>query len=204
MQQLSNPLCSVEIDLDTTYTVDSADNRPYDRVLNPQGFRHSDATHTFSIRIELPERTLTLALIGHYSSYAHDCALLEEDQLVVLQSRTITRLRIWDGEILEHRSIPCTDVMNSIYPLPGGYLLVGTLEVYRVDRDFREVWRYSTDFTAEWRIEQDHLRLWEEKGYDRQWVHTRLGFDGKPLPEDHPAVILDRLGGKVKGRMARK
>ena len=199
MQQLSNHLCTVEIDLDPTYTVDSADNRPYDRVLNPQGYHHSDATHTFSIRIEWPERTLMLALIGHYSSYPYDCALLEEDQLLVLQSRTLTRLRIWDGEILEHHAIPCTDVMNSLYPLPDGYLLVGTLEVFRMDRQMKEVWRYGTDFTVQWRMEQDHLRLWEETGYDRHWVHSRLGFDGKLLSEDHPAVRLDQLGGKVKG-----
>ena len=40
--RLENDTYQVEIAVDTTYTVDSADNMNYDYIFNPDGKRHSD------------------------------------------------------------------------------------------------------------------------------------------------------------------
>lgn len=189
--KLSNSLCTVEITVDPTFTLESADNRPYDRVLNPREYKRRDFTRTFSIRIQLPERTLTLALIGESHSFPEDCAILENDQLLVMQNHGISRLSIWDGQLLQHTCFDCFGWLNAIYPMPDGYLIVGELAVYRLDACFRVQWQYDApSVICDWQLGENHLKLWldtadyREKNPSPQIM--QLGFDGEPLPEEKP------------------
>ena len=50
---LQNDICKVNISIDTTYTVESTDNKPYDLVINPRHLKHSDMYKVFSIQIDL-------------------------------------------------------------------------------------------------------------------------------------------------------
>lgn len=192
MQTLSSALCTVEITEDPTYTVDSVDNRPYDQVLNPRGYRRSDFTCAFSIRMVLPDCTRTLALVGEGYAVANDCAVLEENQLLVLQNRDLTRIAVPGGQVLAHTHLDRFGVFNSLYPMPGGYLVVGELEVFRMDRDFHEQWRYGAHgVITSWKMQSDHILLWEEETtYDTNAKTNRvkLGFDGNPIGAETPAA----------------
>ena len=63
---LENEKCSIEIKIDESYTVDSADNRHYDVVLNPGNYKRSDISKTFSIHVNLYESEFCIALIGPF------------------------------------------------------------------------------------------------------------------------------------------
>ena len=190
MQKLSNHLCTIEITEDPTYTVDSVDNRSYDRVLNPRGYRRSHFTRTFSIRIELPDGARTYALIGEGCAVASDCAVLEEDELLVLQNRDLTRIAVADGQVLSYIRLDRFGMLNAIYPLPDGYLVVGELKVFRLDRDFQEKWSYGAHgVIISWRMQEDHILLWEEEttyGMNAKTNEVKLGFDGRALVEGQP------------------
>ena len=190
MQKLSNAFCTIEITEDPTYTVDSADNRPYDRVLNPRGYRRSHFTCTFSIRMDWPDCTRTLALIGEGCAVASDCAVLEDDQLLVLQNRDLTRIAVADGQVLSYDRLDRFGVLNAIYPLPDGYLVVGELEVFRMDRDLQERWSYAArGVIVSWEMQEDRILLREEEttyGMNAKINEVELGFDGRVLVAGQP------------------
>ena len=50
---LQNEICHIVINIDETYTVDSADNRHYDVTLNPGDYGRSDFSKTLAIHIDL-------------------------------------------------------------------------------------------------------------------------------------------------------
>ena len=91
---LQNEICRIEINIDETYTVDSADNRHYDITLNPRDYRHNDFSKTLAIQIDLYSRKYQIALIGSYYSYESDCAILKDDILTILQDDMITQINI--------------------------------------------------------------------------------------------------------------
>ena len=200
MQKLSNHLCTIEITEDPTYTVDSVDNRPYDRVLNPRGYRRSHFTRAFAIRIELPDFTRTFALIGEGYAVASDCAVLEEDELVVLQNRDLIRIAITDGQVLSHTHLDRFGVLNSIYPLPDGYLVVGELEVFQLDHSLRAKWSYGAHgMIMSWKMQEDHILLWEEEttySMNAKTNKVKLNFDGRVLTEPAQEVATPAGTGK--------
>ena len=66
---LQNDLCFINISIDTTYTVESTDNKPYDLVINPKHLRRNDMYKTFSVQIDLFSKVISIALIGDFYSY---------------------------------------------------------------------------------------------------------------------------------------
>ena len=74
---LENEKCCIEIKVDTCDTVDSADNRYYDMVLNPCHYKRNNLSKTFSIHVNLFEYEFYIALIGSFYSYDLDCAILD-------------------------------------------------------------------------------------------------------------------------------
>lgn len=89
---LQNDICKVNISIDTTYTVESMDNKPYDLVINPRHLRRNDLYKTFSIQIDLFSKTISIALIGDFYSCDKDCAVLEDEILTILQNNAIVQL----------------------------------------------------------------------------------------------------------------
>ena len=75
---LQNEICRIEINIDETYTVDSADNRHYDITLNPRDYRHNDFSKTLAIQIDLYSRKYQIELSRSYYSYDSDCAIIKD------------------------------------------------------------------------------------------------------------------------------
>lgn len=114
---LENQKCRIEIKVDETYTVDSADNRPYDVVYNPCYYKHRDLCKTFSIHIDLFSRELHIALVGPFYSYVFDCGILDDEILTVLQDNTITQIRVTDGSLVRHIQFDCIGCNFGIYKI---------------------------------------------------------------------------------------
>ncbi|MBQ3010224.1 MAG: hypothetical protein IJA20_05940 [Methanocorpusculum sp.] len=140
---IENERCRIEITVDTTYAVDSADNRYYDVVLNPCQYGRSDVSKTFSIHIDLAYKELRLALIGPFYSYNSDCAVLDDETLTVLQDNSITQVRITDGSILQHKMFECFGCNFAIYRVAKGYVIYGEMEITMLDFSFEKMWSFS-------------------------------------------------------------
>lgn len=112
---LENSTCNIDIKVDETFTIDSADNRYYDITLNPCHYKHSDLVKTLSIHIDLFSSEYSIALIGPFYTYDSDCAILEYETLIILQDHTITVINILDGSIIRHIKFDCFGCNYGIY-----------------------------------------------------------------------------------------
>ncbi len=141
---LENENCRVKIEADETYTINSADNRRYDLVLNPGGYGRGDFSRTFSIEIDLFTREFSIALIGAPVGFDSDCAVLEENVLTVLQDDAVTQLNIFDGSVIRYKKLDCFGGCNfAIYKVSGGYIIYGELEITMLDLDLCVKWSFS-------------------------------------------------------------
>ncbi len=140
---LQNGSCNVEIKIDETYTIGSADNKPYDIIHNPGSLKRADASNTFSILINRPSGSLHIALIGDYHIYDADCAVLEDDMLTILQNDSVVRLKVTDGSLVMRRKLDTSGVNFGIYKVDAGYIIYGEIEVTMLDFDFNKKWAFS-------------------------------------------------------------
>ncbi|MDE5893674.1 MAG: hypothetical protein K2H45_12195 [Acetatifactor sp.] len=140
---LENEKCRIKIEVDRTYTVDSADNRHYDVTHNPEHYRHSDMTKTLSIDIDLFTSELCIALIGSFYTYDSDCAVLDGEILTVLQNKAVIQIRITDGSIIRHSCFDCFGCNFAIYKVEKGYIIYGEIEITMLGFDLIKKWSFS-------------------------------------------------------------
>lgn len=166
--RLENDTYQVEIAVDTTYTVDSADNMNYDYIFNPDGKRHSDISTTFAIKVNSLQKGFSAALIGSLYSYENDCAVLERDALIVLQGHRITEINLKSIQIERNKKLDMFGAGYAVYPCPKGYLIYGELEVIMLNRGLDEIWEFGgRDVFILCQIEDDtiHLQDWDNTEY---------------------------------------
>ena len=176
---LENDISRIEITIDTTYTIDSADNRYYDFVLNPQNYKRDDYYKTLAIYIDLSYCEFTVAAIGSYYSYDFDCAVLENDILTVLQNDNILQIRITDGALLGCKVLECIGINYGIYSLPDGYVVYGELEISKFSKNLNKMWEFSCkDVFVSFELCDSYIKLsdWDD-------THYELDFDGHLIRE---------------------
>lgn len=140
--ELQNDKCNVKINIDTTYTIDSMDNKFYDIELNLSHIEHNDFYKVFSITIDLFYKQFHIALVGDYYSYEADCAVLDDEILTILQNNTITQLSIVDGSVLLFKRFECFGLNFGIYKIKQGYIIYGEIEITMLDFEFNERWKF--------------------------------------------------------------
>ncbi len=141
---LENQQCRVEIEEDTTYTVNSTDNRFYDVILNPDNYRRGNHYTVFSIFVDLFTSQFRIALIGpRCDAGVSGCAILEEKILTVSQADEITQINIADGSIIRHIKLDSYGCNFAIYKVKTGYVIYGELEIIMLDFDFNKKWSFS-------------------------------------------------------------
>lgn len=140
---LENDKYIINIAVDTTYTVDSADNKPYDLVFNPANMKHNDYSKTFCIEVVIHEQTKTMALIGGLYCYDSDCAILEEDILTVLQNNMITQIDLSTDSLVQHKVLDTMGCNFGIYQKYNYYIIYGEIEIIRLNEQFKKVWSFS-------------------------------------------------------------
>ena len=180
---LENEKCHIEIGVDRTYTVDSADNRHYDVTHNPEHYRHSDVTKTLSIYIDLFTSELCIALIGSFYTYDSDCAVLDGEILTVLQNRAVTQICITDGSIIRHSCFDCFGCNFAIYKVEKGYIIYGEIEITMLDLNLIKKWSFSgkdifvsVSGKNPFEIRENSILL-----YDFEDNRYEIDFDGNPI-----------------------
>ena len=140
---LKNEEFSVEIKLDSTYTINSADNPfHYDKILYARETFQNDYYKTLSIEVDNDIDIFKIALIGDYFSYDFDCAVLNDDILTVLQNQNLTSISLTDFTILKSVKLPENGTNYGIYRCKHGYLIYGEIQITMLDREFNVQWDF--------------------------------------------------------------
>lgn len=175
--QLKNEAYQVQISVDTTYTICSADNRPYDLVWNEEKIGRNDFYKALSISVADISRdeNWNAVLVGDFFSYDADCAVLEGDVLTVLQNGTVTQISLKEKRILRQISFHCDGIGYGIHRCARGYLVFGELEATMLNANLEEVWSFSgadifatQDGTEAFVLCADRVKLrdWEGNYYE--------------------------------------
>ncbi len=140
---LQNNICNINISIDHTYTIESADNKSYDLIINPSHMNRNDMYRAFSIHINLFYKTISIVLIGDFYSYDTDCAILEEETLTILQNNTIIQLDVNNGTVLNFKKIDSFGFNCGIYKVKSGYIIYGEIEITMIDFNLNKKWAFS-------------------------------------------------------------
>lgn len=141
--KLKNNICDVSIIVDSTYTINSADNKHYDFVLNPDNYHRNDFSKTLSITINIFGETFNTALIGSFYSYDVDCAVIDEELLTIMQNDTITQLNVLSGTMVFHKCFECFGCNFGLYKVKFGYIVHGEIEILMLNENFEVEWKFS-------------------------------------------------------------
>lgn len=178
---LQNDICNVNISIDTTYTVESTDNKPYDLVINPRYLRRNDMYKTFSVQINLFSKIISIALIGDFYSYDIDCAVLEYKTLTILQNNAVVQLDISNGAMINFKEFDCFGCNYGIYRVQNGYIIYGEIEITMLDFNFNKKWSFSGKDIFVSMSEKKSFELCENsiKLHDFEGNFYEIDFSGK-------------------------
>ena len=174
----------VEITLDETYTIDSADNKRYDYVLNPSSKRRGDMYKVLCLSVKGVQNA-DVALIGDYYTYLEDCAILEGDILTVLQNDYISQIDLVTVQVVAGYKVDVFGTTFAIYRMLDGYLIYGEIEIIKLDNNFKPVWKFSGRDIFVSTSDKNAFELTEQsiKLYDFEDNFYELDFDGNIICE---------------------
>ena len=171
----------VEITEDKTFTLQSTDNIPYNVLFNPENLRRSDITKAFRIRIKSNDSEKDIILIGSLYCYDTDCAILEDEKLIILMNGTVTIIDIEEYKILRHEKFSNFGCYFGIYKFQDSYIIYGELEIVKLDKYLNKEWDFSgadifvtQDKNKPFQISDNKIQL-----YDWNGVYYELDMNGK-------------------------
>ena len=182
---LQNEKYSVRITTADTYIEESADNRKYDYILNPNKLGRHNMYRTLCISVT-GTKNAEIALVGDYYTSEIDCAILEVDILTVLQNDYISQIDLDTVQVVAGYKVDVFGTTFAIYRLPDGYLIYGEIEIIKLDNEFNTVWKFSgrdifVSITGKNAFElTDH----SIKLYDFEDNFYEIDFDGKVINEE--------------------
>ena len=139
---IKNKECEIIIETDNTFDPYSTDNiYHYDKIHNPLELKTYYLT--FSINIKTTDKNISLALIGDRYSFAEKCAVLKDNDLIILLNNFIFKINILTGELVSSNPIETYGCNFEIYQIDNGYIIYGEIEILMLDFNFNVIWRFS-------------------------------------------------------------
>lgn len=178
---LSNETYKISITKDDAYPLRSIEIRTYNHKFNPCGYNENNFHAAFVIRAKTTSNEVCITLIGSFYSNADHCAVLDGSNLTILMDDEIVLFDLKTVSITAHKTIG-DETYFSIYPISGGYLIHGELEILRLDNKYERVWSFygsdiwvTQDGTHEaFMIANDQIMLEDWNG-----VKYALDMDGR-------------------------
>ena len=142
--RLSGEAYAIEIKKAPDFTMDGADDAPYDIVLDPFSLYSPNGFYAcLFIRIIGKNRMTRLALVCNYHSTDSDCALLENDVLTILCNDAVVQLDLRNISLRFCRKLDSLGCNFGIYKVPDGYIIHGETEVVKLDEGLNKLWEFS-------------------------------------------------------------
>lgn len=175
---LQNDKYKVKITIDSNFKEGSMNN--YDFIFRTIDIDNENNFKVFRIEVKYNNKLNILALIGDINSYDENCAVLENNLLIVLQNRIITKIDLSENIVLSVIKTNNLGYNLGIYRCEGGYIIHGETNVFKVNYDLKEEWSFSgndifvtqSGFTS-FVIEKNRIKL-----HDWNNAYYELDFDG--------------------------
>ncbi len=184
MMRVSSEKYNINIEVDSTYTLNSADNRYFSKVFKLHEDINRSYTKTFSISIVYEDKEINIALVGDYYSDCENCAVLNNDILIILMNNKVAFIELKNINLLkviEVSSFCCF----SISKFKVGYIVHGELDIVYINDNWEKEWSFSArdifttpDGSDVFEIEEDKIRIKDWEGY----IYT-LDSKGKLISE---------------------
>lgn len=181
---LFNDKYEINIKEDYVYTMNSTDNKSYDFVINslPKNTNHYTAFELEVFTYSNASET-SIVIIGDYASSIYNCAVLKDDELVVLQNEAIIKLNLDSFESNVFRINDTFGTYMAIYEHNDNYIIHGELEIRMIDSSFDTIWTFSVkdiiiNFPPEHPLclNQNYISF-----YDFDYNYYEIDYNGKLL-----------------------
>lgn len=140
---LSNENYKVEITKDRQYTLFSTDNKFYDIIIETEGYSRNDFICAYCVSVQGVMVNYKVAIIARVYGSVGNCAVLEENRLVVLVDNYLVFFDLM-AQLLE-KKVLILDFGTGIemYPFDDGYIVNGEIDIIKVNRFGNKVWDFS-------------------------------------------------------------
>ncbi|MCI9414948.1 MAG: hypothetical protein HFJ79_07225 [Clostridiales bacterium] len=183
--RLGNDLYEVTVTEIPDSTFASEHTQGFDDIFLPETVSVDHPLKALAIEATGRDSTWKVCPIGDCLCFIHDYAYLEGDQLIVLQNDTISQIDIRTHQLAVHQKLECFGCCLGMYPCPGGYIVYGEMEIFRIDERFDTVWRVSgadkfvsPDIFPPFKIEDGVIKV-----YDWDNNYYEFNFDWHCLDE---------------------
>ena len=182
---LQNEKYSVRITTAHTYIEESADNRSYDYILNPNKLGRNNMYRILCISVT-GTKNAEIALVGDYYTSDIDCAILEDNILTVLQNDYISQIDLETVQIFAGYELDVLGTTFSIYRMSDGYLIYGEIEIIKLDNEFNVAWKFSGKDIFVSITDKNAFELTDRsiKVYDFEDNFYEIDFNGNLIREE--------------------
>ena len=182
---LQNEKYSVRITTAHTYIEESADNRSYDYILNPNKLGRNNMYRILCISVT-GTKNAEIALVGDYYTSDIDCAILEDNILTVLQNDYISQIDLETVQIIAGYELDVLGTTFSIYRMSDGYLIYGEIEIIKLDNEFNVAWKFSGKDIFVSITDKNAFELTDRsiKVYDFEDNFYEIDFNGNLIREE--------------------
>lgn len=178
MIELKNELFQIELIEESTFTLDSTDNKPYSKLFNPINFKKGDnySAVRFTMYDEVNDDTFkSYILITPF--YFCESALLKENNLIVFLNNYIVEIDLTVLEVINCKQFSDYGVFFSIHYFSGGYLIYGELEIIKLDNEFNKEWVFGYCDIFISATGEESFQIKDEKIYLVCWNGNKLILD---------------------------
>ena len=183
MTKLENDHCEIEITIDNTHDTESSLSKKYDIVINVNDRSLCDYYKVYSIRIRLPFREYSVAMIGDYNCSDNNCAVIDNDILTVLQGWEITQFDIRTAQVTRTVKVDSWAPNFEIFRIKTGYLIYGETDITLLNQDLEKQWSFmgrdifvSPSDKNPFEIKSDRICI-----YDFEDNYYELDFQGNVI-----------------------
>ncbi len=142
---LSNHNYEIQITKDGQYTLFSTDNIFYDIIIETEEYSRNDFICAYSVSIQdsLHDNDYKVGIIGRAYGSVENCAVLEENRLVVLADNYLVFFDLKAQQLENKILILDFGTGIEIYPFDEGYIVNGETDIIKVDKFGNKVWDFS-------------------------------------------------------------
>lgn len=138
---LKNSKYSVTISHGLCYSYNSADNYPYDDII--EVFKPNDYYKTLLLYVNNPIEERKIGLISPAHTHTENIAILENNNLWLLLDYVLVLINLDNFELI--RKIEITDSIPSFFELHkhhNDFIIYGEMVIIMLSRNFEEKWRF--------------------------------------------------------------
>lgn len=140
---LSNNNYEIEITKDKQYSIHSTDNKFYNQVFQMENYNRNDFVCAYRISVHSLIEDYKVALIGRAYGSIENCAVLEDNSLVILVDDYLVFYDLISKNIEKKIRVLDFGTGIEIYPYDDGYIINGEVDIIKVDKLGNRSWSFS-------------------------------------------------------------